>query len=113
MNLCLLILNVPQTIPSKVAAGDAFEDVLYGSHSELDDSDDEGTVIATESKKKNIQDVRLRLDDDEPMDLLEGAAMRITGVSILSVVRAKIIACRFQGKAPSQAWARCFPFQNR
>jgi hypothetical protein len=23
--------------------------------------------------------VRLRLDDDEPMDLLEGAAMRITG----------------------------------
>jgi len=32
----------------------------------------------TGSKKKNIQDVRLRLDDDEPMDLLEGAAMRIT-----------------------------------
>ena len=63
---------------SKVT-GDAFEDVLYGSQSELDDSDDGESVIVTASKKKNVQDVRLRLDDDEPMDLLEGAAMRITG----------------------------------
>ena len=84
---CQLILNVLQIAPSKVAAGDAFEDVLYGSHSELDDSDDEGSVIATGSRKKSIQDVRLRLDDDEPMDLLQGAAMRITGLSpILTVL---------------------------
>ena len=81
MYLCLLILNALQIVPSKVATGDAFEDVLYGSQSELDDSDDEGSVIVTGNKKKNIQDVRLRLDDDEPMDLLEGAAMRMTGLS--------------------------------
>ncbi|KAF8813761.1 NUC173-domain-containing protein [Phlegmacium glaucopus] len=67
-----------EIVPSKAVAGDAFEDVLYGSQSELDDSDDEGSVIATGSKKKNMQDVRLRLDDDEPMNLLEGAAMRMT-----------------------------------
>lgn len=79
--LCLLILNSLQIVPSRVATGNAFEDVLYGSQSELDDSDDEGSVILTGNKKKNIQDVRLRLDDDEPMDLLEGAAMRMTGLS--------------------------------
>ena len=47
----------------------------------------------TGSKKKNIQDVRLRLDDDEPMDLLEGTAMRITGFfsNIDSLVRTRLI----------------------
>jgi ribosomal RNA-processing protein 12 len=69
---------VLQIATSKVT-GDAFEDVLYGSQSELDDSDDEESIIVAGNKKKNDQDVRLRLDDDEPMDLLEGAAMRITG----------------------------------
>ena len=69
-----------QNVASK-AAGDAFEDILYGSQSELDDSDDEGSVVVTGNKKKRIQDVRLRMDDDEPMDLLEGAAMRMTGFS--------------------------------
>ena len=110
-NMCLLILNVLQIGTSKVT-GDAFEDVLYGSQSELDDSDDEGPVIVTGNKKKNAQDVRLRLDDDEPMDLLEGAAMRITGFfsDIDSLVRTRLIFFRFQGKAPSEAWARCFPF---
>ena len=78
----LLVLNVMQIGTSKVT-GDAFEDVLYGSQSELDDSEDEASVIVTGSKKKNVQDVRLRLDDDEPMDLLEGAAMRITGFFFL------------------------------
>ena len=84
--------NVLQVVASKVA-GDAFEDVLYGSQSELDGSDDEESVIVAGSKKKNIQDVRLRLDDDEPMDLLEGAAMRITGFfsDINSLVRTGLI----------------------
>lgn len=47
----------------------------------------------TGSKKKDIQDVRLRLDDDEPMDLLEGAAMRMTGFfsDIDSLVRTRLI----------------------
>jgi len=66
--------------PTKAATGDAFEDVLYGSESELEDSEDETvSAPAPVSKKKHLgQGARLRLDDDEPMDLLQGAAMKIT-----------------------------------
>ena len=56
---------------------------MYGSESELDDSDDEGPSIRsnTPSKRKSAdQGARLRIDDDEPMDLLQGAASRITSV---------------------------------
>ena len=95
-----MILNALQIATTKVT-GDAFEDVLYGSQSELDDSDDEGSVVVTGSKKKNIQDVRLRLDDDEPMDLLEGAATRITGFfsDIDSLVRTSLILFYLDSKA--------------
>ena len=113
MYMCLLNLNILQIVPSKAATGDAFEDVLYGSQSELDDSDDEGSVIATRGKKKNIQDVRLRLDDDEPMDLLEGAAMRITGLSLVLTMLFELNGFRFQCKTPSEGWTRRFSFQNR
>jgi len=65
---------------AKPATGDAFEDVLYGSESELDESDDETPAGRSNapSKRKGEQGVRLRVDDDEPMDLLQGAASRIT-----------------------------------
>ncbi|TFK44425.1 armadillo-type protein [Crucibulum laeve] len=69
---------------AKPAAGDAFEDVLYGSESELDDSDDDGPTAQPQnvSKRKNIEHgARLRIDDDEPMDLLQGASSRITNAS--------------------------------
>ncbi|KAF5380415.1 hypothetical protein D9615_004614 [Tricholomella constricta] len=71
------------TPAAKPAAGDAFEDVLYGSESELDDSDDEAPAQASKNPKKKPQGhgARLRLDDDEPMDLLSGAASRITNAS--------------------------------
>lgn len=55
--------------------------MLYGSESELDDSDDEGPMgrLNARSKDRNAdRGVRLRVDDDEPMDLLHGAASRIT-----------------------------------
>ncbi|KIJ68150.1 hypothetical protein HYDPIDRAFT_83324 [Hydnomerulius pinastri MD-312] len=67
----------------KAATGDAFEDVLYGSESELDDSDDEERVTRTGGSKRKggDQGVRLRVDDDEPMDLLQGAASRITNAA--------------------------------
>ena len=70
--------------PSKPVAGDAFEDVLYGSESELEDSEDEGAEAAPTASKKKQQNlgVRLRLDNDEPMDLLEGAATRVTSMAI-------------------------------
>ena len=56
--------------------------MLYGSESELDDSDDEVAEAPTSGlKNKQVQqDVRLRVDDDDPMDLLQGAATRITSM---------------------------------
>ncbi|RDX55210.1 NUC173-domain-containing protein [Lentinus brumalis] len=70
--------DVPKVKP---VAGDAFEDVLYGSESELDDSDEEDrpSQTATASKRKGKDaGARLRVDNDEPMDLLSGAASRVT-----------------------------------
>lgn len=61
--------------------GDAFEDVLYGSESEYEDTDDEKQVErpTARSGKGGEYGVRLRADDDEPMDLLQGAASQVTG----------------------------------
>ncbi|KAL0578292.1 pre-rRNA processing protein [Marasmius crinis-equi] len=65
------------------ATGDAFEDIIYGSESELDDSDDEQAAPRADhrSNKKQPHGVRLRMDDDDPMDLLEGVASRVTNAS--------------------------------
>ncbi|EPQ57690.1 hypothetical protein GLOTRDRAFT_37808 [Gloeophyllum trabeum ATCC 11539] len=69
-------------VAAKPAAGDAFEDVLYGSESELASSDEEGPSQPAKQKKKgNKGGARLRLDGNEPMDLLEGAASRIASES--------------------------------
>ncbi|KAF9453999.1 NUC173-domain-containing protein [Macrolepiota fuliginosa MF-IS2] len=64
----------------KPTAGDAFEDVLYGSESELEDSDEDGPAPTKKpGKRKNTEHgTRLRLDDEEPMDLLQGAAGHVT-----------------------------------
>ncbi|KAL5506993.1 RRP12 [Sanghuangporus vaninii] len=67
-------------VPRRAAAEDAFEDVLYGSESENESSDEE-TVHAQESKggrDRFEKGTRLRVDDDEPMDLLHGANTRVT-----------------------------------
>ncbi|KAF9501928.1 ribosomal RNA-processing protein 12 [Pleurotus eryngii] len=65
---------------AKPATGTAFEDVLYGSESELSDSDEEdaGSRQPGKTKAKTSRGAQLRVDDDEPMDLLSGAASRIT-----------------------------------
>ncbi|KAF8639555.1 hypothetical protein AX17_001459 [Amanita inopinata Kibby_2008] len=70
-------------VPSaKPTAGNAFEDVLYGSESEVDDSDDDVSNIHDAAPKKSHQfRARIRIDDDEPMDLLSGAATRVTNTS--------------------------------
>ncbi|KAJ4483189.1 armadillo-type protein [Lentinula aciculospora] len=68
-------------------AGEAFEDILYGSESEVDATDDDEEIVGgirsqSRAKSKNqAQGMRLRVDDDEPMDLLQGVASRITGMS--------------------------------
>lgn len=65
----------------KATAGDAFEDVLYGSDSELDDSDDEDVPQQKgkpSASQRKFEGARIRLDNDEPMDLLHGAATKVT-----------------------------------
>ncbi|PFH53781.1 hypothetical protein AMATHDRAFT_136895 [Amanita thiersii Skay4041] len=68
--------NGPQ--PSvKPVAGDAFEDVLYGSESE--ESEEETIAPHGNQSKKNVKfETRIRMDNNEPMDLLSGAASRVT-----------------------------------
>lgn len=74
-----------QLPPPKRVAGDAFEDVLYGSDSEMEDSEDDFTHEPV-SRKKNYGDAaRLRLDDEEPMDLLQGATNKITSTFFVSI----------------------------
>ncbi|KAH8828256.1 NUC173-domain-containing protein [Flagelloscypha sp. PMI_526] len=54
------------------------EDVLYGSESELDDSEDELDDTVTKQKPKAMAregGARLRIDDDDPMDLLGSAGV--------------------------------------
>jgi ribosomal RNA-processing protein 12 len=53
---------------------------LYASESDLSDNDEgEEEVTATNSKRRGGDfAARIRLDDDEPMDLLSGAASRFT-----------------------------------
>lgn len=68
---------------AKPVAGDAFEDVLYGSESELDDSDEEdGPSQPTKGgRKTQTGGARIRADGDLPMDLLSGAASGITSAA--------------------------------
>ncbi|KAI0029666.1 NUC173-domain-containing protein [Vararia minispora EC-137] len=63
----------------RATAGDAFEDVLYGSESEIEDSEDEDAPAQRGRKGTKDFGARLRVDDDEPMDLLAGTAAHITG----------------------------------
>lgn len=52
--------------------------MLYGSESELEDSDEEHKAVNTKKKGLNAGP-RLRMDGDVPMDLLEGAATHVLG----------------------------------
>jgi len=90
--------------------------VLYGSESELEDSDDEDDATSpNESRKKSAEHgARLRLDDDEPMDLLEGAAGHVHSMFVLTfaqtVVFKRYLRCKV--KSPTSAWAGSHSFQN-
>jgi len=59
-------------------SGDAFEDVLYGSESELEDSEDEVAPAPVTKGKRKGGGYQLRDDADDPMDLLDGAASALT-----------------------------------
>ncbi|KDN35834.1 hypothetical protein RSAG8_11268, partial [Rhizoctonia solani AG-8 WAC10335] len=70
--------------PVRATTGDAFEDVLYGSDSDLSDADSEAESRPTKGQKQKDKSksdskvqksgMRIRLDNDEPMDLLHGSA---------------------------------------
>ncbi|THU95393.1 ribosomal RNA-processing protein 12 [Dendrothele bispora CBS 962.96] len=60
--------------------GDAFEDIVYGSESELEDTDEDEPTHRSETRPGR-KGMRLRMDDDEPMDLLQGVASRVTNKS--------------------------------
>ncbi|KAG8741083.1 hypothetical protein FRC10_003323 [Ceratobasidium sp. 414] len=70
----------PTPAPARTTTGDAFEDVLYGSDSDSESDADSEPANKSAKKQKGKQkiDMRIRLDNDEPMDLLHGSAARLT-----------------------------------
>ncbi|KAG9078106.1 hypothetical protein FRC06_008534 [Ceratobasidium sp. 370] len=70
----------PTPGPTRTITGDAFEDVLYGSDadSDSDAGSEPASRPAKQQKRKQKTDMRIRLDNDEPMDLLHGSAARLT-----------------------------------
>ncbi|QRW23973.1 ribosomal RNA-processing protein 12 [Rhizoctonia solani] len=83
--------------PARTTTGDAFEDVLYGSDSDSSDADSEAESKPSTAQKakdrsnsdgkKQKSGMRIRLDNDEPMDLLHGSAARLTTGSAMSARR--------------------------
>ncbi|TFK68676.1 NUC173-domain-containing protein [Pluteus cervinus] len=75
-------VNEETVVTPRHTAGDAFEDVLYGSESEEGDSDEDMAEQhhseKQSGKKRGVLGPRIRGDDDDPMDLLQGTASRIT-----------------------------------
>ena len=96
----------------KRITGNAFEDVLYGSESEFDDTDDE--QAHSDSQHTKGQDrVRLRVDDDEPIDLLHGAASHITSkLGSCVLVPSCTPVVRLPRTSTSQTRPECFQIQN-
>jgi ribosomal RNA-processing protein 12 len=91
VSYCLFL--VQDDVAPKPTTGDAFEDVLYGSDSDVENGSDGGGEDEPRAKptrgrpvagrgdpkgKQNKQtkrtDTRIRVDNDEPMDLLHGGA---------------------------------------
>ena len=63
----------------KLAAGSTFEDVLYGSDSDSGAEDDEEENTGGHKKRGDVRGgARLRIDNDQPMDLLESAVTQVT-----------------------------------
>ncbi|KEP47350.1 ribosomal RNA-processing protein [Rhizoctonia solani 123E] len=83
--------------PVRATTGDAFEDVLYGSDSDSSDAGSEADSKPTKGQKQKDKPkpnskvqksgMRIRLDNDEPMDLLQGSATRLTTSNAMSARR--------------------------
>lgn len=67
---------------------------MYGSESELEDSGDEAGNTAPSRSTKRKGDVggaRLRIDGDDPMDLLSGAATRVTSTCSMNMLMSPML----------------------
>ncbi|KAG8730773.1 hypothetical protein FRC11_005860 [Ceratobasidium sp. 423] len=83
--------------PVRATTGDAFEDVLYGSDSDSSDADSEAESKPAKGQKQKDRSksdskaqksgMRIRLDNDEPMDLLHGSAAHLTTGNVMSARR--------------------------
>ncbi|KAB5591981.1 Ribosomal RNA-processing protein 12 [Ceratobasidium theobromae] len=86
-----------EDVHARATAGDAFEDVLYGSNSGSSDVESENESRPAKGSKQNPKSksaertqksgMRIRLDNDEPMDLLHGSASRLTTGAAVSARR--------------------------
>ena len=66
----------------KPVAGSTFEEVLYGNDSDSEVESDEEDNAKGHKKRTNVHGgVRLRVDNDQPMDLLESAVTKVTSES--------------------------------
>ena len=76
----MLSQSRPQTFPvHKTVAGSTFEDVLYGDDSNSEAEDDEEENTGGRKKRRDVHGgARLRIDNDQPMDLLESAVTQVT-----------------------------------
>lgn len=73
-----------------MSSGNAFDDVLYGSDSDIEDDEpgnDSGKLRQEEkpsgAKPTRAREVRLRVDDDNPMDLLTGTSGNISSAYLV------------------------------
>ena len=66
----------------KPVAGSTFEEVLYGDDPDSETESDEEDNAKGHKKRMNVHGgVRLRVDNDQPMDLLESAVTQVTSTS--------------------------------
>ena len=71
----------PQTsVTHKPTAGSTFEEVLYGddSNSEAEEVEEEENTGSHKKRGDVHGGPRLRIDNDQPMDLLESAVTQVT-----------------------------------
>ena len=77
---CCLTIDSQTPGVNKPVTGSTFEDVLYGDDSDSEAEDDEEDENSRGRKKRGVHTgARLRVDNDQPMDLLESAVTQVTG----------------------------------
>ena len=84
---CYLMIDCQEPDANKPVTGSTFEDVLYGDDSDSEAEGDEVEESVRGRKKRgDVQGgARLRVDNDQPMDLLESAMTQVTSEVELSI----------------------------